>query len=46
MKLTVVYASDANYAKLTAISAVSLLKHNPGTRVVLLGYNLEKEAQC
>ncbi|MBE6381787.1 MAG: glycosyltransferase family 8 protein [Lentisphaerae bacterium] len=45
MKLTVVYASDVNYAKLTAISAVSLLKHNPGARVVLLGYNLEKETQ-
>ena len=45
MKLTVVYASDANYAKLTAISAVSMLKHNPGAKVVLLGYNLEQSAQ-
>ena len=45
MKLTVVYASDANYAKLTAISAVSMLKHNPGARVVLLGYGLEQSAQ-
>lgn len=45
MKLTVVYASDANYAKLTAISAVSLLKHNPDAKVVLLGCNLEQSAQ-
>lgn len=45
MKLTVVYSSDRNYATLTAISAVSLLKHNPGARIVLLGCNLEVEAQ-
>lgn len=44
-QLTVVYASDANYAKLTAVSAYSLAKHNPGVRVVLLGYKLEKAAQ-
>lgn len=43
--MTVVYASDRNYARLTAISAVSLLKHNPGARIVLLGYNLEPEAK-
>ena len=43
--LTVVYAADANYVKLTAISAVSLLKHNPGARIVLLGYNLDDGAK-
>ena len=43
--LTIVYASDKNYAALTAISVVSALKHNPGAHIVLLGYNLEKEAQ-
>ena len=43
--LTIVYASDKNYAALTAISAVSALKHNPGVHIVLLGYNLETEAQ-
>ena len=43
--MTIVYASDRNYASLTAISAVSALKHNQGARIVLLGYNLEISAQ-
>ena len=43
--MTIVYASDKNYAALTAISAVSALKHNPGAQIVLLGYNLEKDSQ-
>lgn len=43
--MTIVYASDKNYSALTAISAVSALRHNPGARIVLLGYNLESEAQ-
>lgn len=43
--MTIVYASDENYAGLTAISAVSALKHNPGARVVLLGYNLGEKAK-
>ncbi len=43
--MTIAYASDKNYAALTAISAVSLLKHNPGARIALLGYNLEEDAQ-
>ena len=43
--MTIAYASDRNYAALTAISAVSALRHNPGTRIVLLGYNLEADAQ-
>ena len=43
--MTIAYASDKNYAALTAISAVSALRHNQGARIVLLGYNLEQEAQ-
>ena len=43
--MTIVYASDRKYATLTAISAVSALRHNPSSRIVLLGYNLEAEAQ-
>ena len=43
--MTIVYASDRNYAPLTAISAVSALKHNPGAKIVLLGYNLEEDAR-
>ena len=43
--MTIVYASDKNYAALTAISAVSALKHNPGSQIVLLGYNLEQGSQ-
>ena len=43
--MTIVYASDKNYAALTAISAVSALRYNRGARIVLLGYNLETDAQ-
>ena len=43
--MTIAYASDKNYAALTAISAVSALRQNPGARIVLLGYNLESDAQ-
>ena len=43
--MTIAYASDKNYAALTAISAVSALRHNPSARIVLLGYNLEADAQ-
>ena len=43
--MTIVYACDKNYAALTAISAVSALRHNRGARIVLLGYNLETDAQ-
>lgn len=43
--MTIVYASDKNYAALTAISAVSALRYNRGARIVLLGYNLESDAQ-
>lgn len=42
--LRIVYASDDNYVGLTAISAVSLLKHNPGAHIHLLGCNLKPEA--
>ena len=31
----VIYACDENYAPLTAVSAVSLLKHNPGYEIIL-----------
>ena len=41
---SVVYACDDNYAPLTAISAVSLLAHNPGLRVILLGHDLRPES--
>ena len=43
-RLRVIYASDDNYVGLTAISAVSLLKHNPGAHIHLLGCNLKQEA--
>ena len=43
--MTIVYSSDRNYAALTAISVVSALRHNPGARIVLLGYNLEEDAR-
>ena len=38
--LNIIYASDDGYVGLAAISAVSLLKHNPGARIHLLGYRL------
>ena len=42
--MTIIYACDKNYAPLTAISAVSALKHNPNSQIVLLGYKLEVDA--
>lgn len=42
--LNIIYACDDNYVGLTAISAVSLLKHNPGAHIHLLGCDLEPEA--
>ena len=39
--LKVIYASDDGYVGLAAISAVSLLKHNPGAQINLLGYKLK-----
>lgn len=42
--MTVVYACDDNYAKLTAVSAVSLLKHNPGVEIILVGCRLKPES--
>lgn len=42
--LRIIYASDDNYAGLTAVSAVSLLKHNPGAHIHLLGCNLKPES--
>lgn len=40
--MKVVYACDDNYAVLTAVSATSLLKHNPGCEVVLVGCRLNE----
>lgn len=42
--LKAIYASDDNYVGLTAISAVSLLKHNPGAHIHLLGCNLKQKS--
>ena len=42
--MTVVYACDDNYAALTAVSAVSLLKHNPDTEIILVGCRLNPES--
>jgi len=42
--MTVVYACDDNYAKLTAVSAVSLLKHNTGAEIILVGCRLKSES--
>lgn len=42
--MTIVYASDDNYAGLTAVSAVSVLKWNPGAKIVLLGCRLKQES--
>lgn len=42
--MIVVYACDDNYAALTAVSAVSLLKHNPGAEVILVGCRLKSDA--
>ena len=42
--MTVVYACDDNYAALTAVSAVSLLKHNPGAEIILVGCRLKPDS--
>ena len=42
--MRVVYACDDNYTSLTTISAVSVLKHNPKTEIILLGCNLKAES--
>lgn len=42
--MRVVYACDDNYAGLTAVSAVSLLKHNPNAEVFLVGCRLKPES--
>lgn len=41
---TLVYSSDDNYAALTAISAVSALRWNPGLGIVLMGNALKDES--
>ena len=40
MKTVVVYATDENYVKVSAISICSLLAHNPGTKIVALTHNV------
>ena len=42
--MRVVYACDDNYAGLTAVSAVSLLKHNLNAEVFLVGCRLKPES--
>lgn len=42
--LRAIYASDDGYVGLAAISAVSLLKYNPGAQINLLGYKLKPES--
>lgn len=42
--MRVAYACDDNYAALTAISAVSLLKHTPGVEIILVGCRLKPES--
>lgn len=42
--MKIVYASDENYAALTAVSAVSLLKHNPGAEIILMGAGMSENS--
>ena len=44
MKSIVVYATDENYVKLTAISLYSLLSHNPGTDITILASSISKDS--
>lgn len=43
--MKIVYACDDHFAPLAAISAVSLLKHNPGAEIILLGYRLKSQSK-
>lgn len=43
--LSIVYSTDENYVKLTAVSMASLLAHNPGARVTVLT-NGVRPASC
>ena len=42
--LRAIYASDDGYVGLAAVSAVSLLKHNPDAQINLLGYKLTPDS--
>lgn len=44
MKSIVVYATDENYVKLTAISLYSLLSHNPGTDIAILANDISTKS--
>lgn len=46
MKSVVVYATDENYVKLTAISLYSLLTHNPHTDVIILANDISAESHA
>lgn len=42
--MRVVYACDDNYAAMTAVSVVSLLKHTPTAEIILVGCRLKPES--
>jgi len=42
--MRIVYACDDNYAALTAVSAVSLLRHNPDAEIILVGCRLRRSS--
>ena len=42
MQKNFIYACDENYAPITAVSAASAAKHNPGASITLLGHRLGK----
>ena len=45
MKSIVVYATDENYVKLTAVSIYSLLSHNPNTQIAILTDGISATSQ-
>ena len=45
MKSIVVYATDENYVKLTAVSMYSLLSHNPNTQITILADGISATSQ-
>ena len=44
MKYAVVYATDENYVKLTAVSIYSLLLNNPKLKIAVLASNISNES--
>ena len=45
MKSIVVYATDENYVKLTAVSIYSLLLHNPNAEIAILADGISEKSQ-